>query len=428
MSKERVSNMKEMLQLFRNKIYARFFLANILERLGSMIAGISLMFYLLDQYGKQPIYATTTQIMMALPSLVFFLMVGTVVDRFDRQRICTISNICCSLCNIGILISLYYGMIILVFIFLFLENACIQFFSPSEQAMIQGVVHSDQYGAAAGINQMVNSLYALFGVGIATMVYWTFGIYGSILVNTLTFMASGILIQTISIQESVRLPNGRTEWKQVNVKMLLTEFKEGLRYIYQNDTLKKLLLGFIVFGLLNGVLSVSSTYILKYKLAPETYEGLAMVGGVVGGIAMLLGSIVATSIGKKYTPKAIIVFGMLGSAVFFGMCYFVNQVWSFYVCIGLATFFLPFINIAVSGWMYEIVDESFMGRVQSLLSPLTTGFQLLSLGAIAMLFPRWLHADTLYLILFGLLICVTCLYQVILPSGQKQVKGVVEEM
>ncbi|SCC17551.1 hypothetical protein BACERE00177_04392 [Bacillus mobilis] len=96
--------MKEMLQLFRNKVYTRFFLANILERLGSMIAGISLMFYLLDQYGKQPVYATMTQIMMALPALIFFLLVGTVVDRFDRQRICTVSNICCSLCNIGILI------------------------------------------------------------------------------------------------------------------------------------------------------------------------------------------------------------------------------------------------------------------------------------------------------------------------------------
>ncbi|MGE7851961.1 MFS transporter [Bacillus paramycoides] len=420
--------MKEMLQLFRNKIYVRFFLANILERIGSMIAGISLMFYLLDQYGKQPVYATTTQIMIALPALIFFLLVGTVVDRFDRQRICTVSNICCSLCNIGILISLYYGMIILVFIFLFLENACIQFFSPSEQAMIQGVVESDQYGAAAGINQMVTSLYALFGVGIATMVYWKFGIYGSILVNTFTFIASGILIQTISIPESVRLPNGRTKWKEVSLKMLITEFKEGIKYINQNETLKKLLLGFIVFGLLNGILSVSSTYILKYKLAPETYESLAMVGGVVGGISLLIGSVVATSIGKKYAPKSIIVFGMAGSGVFFGMCYFVNHVWSFYVCIAFATFFLPFINIALSGWMYKIVEESFMGRVQSLLSPLTTGFQLLSLGAIAMLFPKWIGADTLYIILFGLLLFVTCLYQAILPNGKKRVQDVTEEM
>ncbi|MED0982362.1 MFS transporter [Bacillus paramycoides] len=420
--------MKEMLQLFRNKIYVSFFLANILERIGSMIAGISLMFYLLDQYGKQPVYATTTQIMIALPALIFFLLVGTVVDRFDRQRICTVSNICCSLCNIGILISLYYGMIILVFIFLFLENACIQFFSPSEQAMIQGVVESDQYGAAAGINQMVTSLYALFGVGIATMVYWEFGIYGSILVNTFTFIVSGILIQTISIPESVRLPNGRTKWKEVSLKMLITEFKEGIKYIYQNETLKKLLLGFIVFGLLNGILSVSSTYILKYKLAPETYESLAMVGGVVGGISLLIGSVVATSIGKKYAPKSIIVFGMAGSGVFFGMCYFVNHVWSFYVCIAFATFFLPFINIALSGWMYKIVEESFMGRVQSLLSPLTTGFQLLSLGAIAMLFPKWIGADTLYIILFGLLLFVTCLYQAILPNGKKRVQDVTEEM
>ena len=66
--------------------------------------------------------------------------------RFDRQRICTVSNICCSLCNIGILISLYYGMIILVFIFLFLKMHVYNF-SPLEQSMIQGIVESDQYGA-----------------------------------------------------------------------------------------------------------------------------------------------------------------------------------------------------------------------------------------------------------------------------------------
>ncbi len=64
-------------------------------------------------------------------------------------------------------------------------------------------------------------------------------------------------------------------------------------------------------------------------MAPATYESLAMVGGVVGGISLLIGSIVATSIGKKYAPKPIIVFGMAGSGIFFGMCYFVNHVWSF---------------------------------------------------------------------------------------------------
>ncbi len=159
--------------------------------------------------------------------------------------------------------------------------------------------------------------------------------------------------------------------------MLITEFKEGIKYIYQNETLKKLLLGFIVFGLLNGILSVSTTYILKYKLAPATYESLAMVGGVVGGISLLIGSIVATSIGKKYAPKPIIVFGMAGSGDLLRYVLLCKSCMVFFMYVSLfATFFLPFINVAISGWMYEIVEESFMGRVQSLLSPLTTGFQL----------------------------------------------------
>ena len=102
------------------------FLANILERLGSMIAGIfNILFARLIR--KTTSLRNDDTNYDCITCMNLFLLVGTVVYRFDRQRICTVSNICCSLCNIGILISLYYGMIILVFIFLFLENACIQF-------------------------------------------------------------------------------------------------------------------------------------------------------------------------------------------------------------------------------------------------------------------------------------------------------------
>ena len=93
-----------------------------------------------------------------------------------------------------------------------------------------------------------------------------------------------------------------------------------------------------MFGLLNGILSVSTTYILKYKLAPATYESLAMVGGAVGGISLLIGSIVATSVGKKYAPKPIIVFGMAGSGSFRYVLLCKPRM-VFYVCIAFATFF-----------------------------------------------------------------------------------------
>lgn len=62
--------MKEMLQLFRKKVYARFFLANILERLGSMIAGISLMFYLLINTVQQQVLIQMVNSLYALFGLL----------------------------------------------------------------------------------------------------------------------------------------------------------------------------------------------------------------------------------------------------------------------------------------------------------------------------------------------------------------------
>ncbi len=114
---------------------------------------------------------------------------------------------------------------------------------------------------------------------------------------------------------------------------------------------------------------------------------------------------------------------MAGSGSF-GMCYFVNHVWSFYMY-RFCDILLPFINVAIMGWMYEIVEESFMGRVQSLYDPLTTGFQLLSLGAISNVIPKWIHCRYIvYYFIWFIIIFVTCLYQAILPSGQKRVHAV----
>ncbi len=70
--------------------------------------------------------------------------------------------------------------------------------------------------------------------------------------------------------------------------------------------------------------------------------------------------------GKKYAPKPIIVFGMAGSGIFFGMCYFVNHVWSFLCMYRFCDFLLPFINVAISGWMYEIVEGVIHGACTKL--------------------------------------------------------------
>ena len=120
--------MKEMLQLFRNKVYARFsskyFRATRFYDCWNFFNVL-----LVRSIRKTTSLRNDDKNYDCITCINLFLLVGTVVDRFDRQRICTVSNICCSLCNIGILISLYYGMIILVFIFLFWKMHVYNFLS-----------------------------------------------------------------------------------------------------------------------------------------------------------------------------------------------------------------------------------------------------------------------------------------------------------
>ncbi len=50
------------------------------------------MYYILDRFSNQPAYASVTELMYSVPTLVVFLFVGVAADRLDRQKIAYTSN------------------------------------------------------------------------------------------------------------------------------------------------------------------------------------------------------------------------------------------------------------------------------------------------------------------------------------------------
>ncbi|WP_242785778.1 hypothetical protein [Bacillus cereus] len=74
------------------------------------------------------------------------------------------------------------------------------------------------------------------------------------------------------------------------MKKILIEFISGLEYTFKNRILFQLVLGFVLFGLLNGILAVLPIYTLKYKFIPNRYEEISILLGSVMGIGLLLGS------------------------------------------------------------------------------------------------------------------------------------------
>jgi len=256
----------------------------------------------------------------------------------------------------------------------------------------------------------------LFGNALGIFIYWTVGLQGAIFVCFVTYMVSAILIRACKLEENVLLPNGRHKWTQLNVRFVANDFKDGMFYILKNPLLVYLIIGFFVFGIVNGGLSVMPAYILKYKLAPTDYEQFMMVMGVVFGISVLIGSIVASMMAKKLKLYQMVIIGLGVSGAFVVASGYSPDMYYYLAFTALIGLGLPFVNIGIGGWLPRIVDPKMMGRVQGWITPLMMLSQSITLGVIALTFQKILSVEGLHLLVGGCLLFVGVFYMFTLPK------------
>jgi MFS transporter, DHA3 family, macrolide efflux protein len=415
--------MEKFREIFQNRTFRNLFLATFTSQMGSTIGLTAFMFYLLDRFSNQPVYATVTELMYSLPTLAVFFLVGVFADRMDRQKVAYYCDLLSALLSLSLIGVIAIGWMPLIFFVLFTRSAISKFFYPAEGAIVQGILKKEDYTTAAGLNQLVMSLFMLFGNGLGVFAYWSVGIYGAILVDALTFLISAYFIKSINIPEEVRLPNGEHKLRDLNLSFVLKDFKLGFSYILGNKLLRTLLVGFVVFGVVNGGFSVIPIFMLKYKLAPETYEVYSIWIGVTFGSGVLIGSFLASLLAQKVKLYQMIILGLFVSGTFVVLASFSSNIYFFISLLFLAALGLPFINIAIGGWMPSIVDPKMMGRVQGWINPLMMFSQSLTLGVIALAFPKVVTVEMLYWLVGGCLMIVGIYYLITLPKFSSDEKN-----
>jgi MFS transporter, DHA3 family, macrolide efflux protein len=419
--------MKKIAEIFRNRNFTKLFLANFTSHMGSTIGLTAFMFFLLDRFSSQPVYASITELMYSLPMLAVFFLIGVFADRMDRQKIaiyCDWVSAALSLLLIG---AIYIGWMPLVFAVLFIRSAIQKFFFPAEHGMVQGILKKEDYTTAAGLNQLVMSVFMLFGNGLGVLTYWSVGIYGAILVDALSFIASALLIRAAAVPLEARLPNGPHQLKDLNIRMVFKDFRLGFRYVLSSKLLFTLIIGFFIFGIVNGGFSVMPIFILKYKLAPQTYEEYSIVIGFVFGIGVLIGSIAASSLAQKVKLYHLISFGLIVAGSFTAMASLPDNMILFLAILFISALALPLINVGLGGWLPSIIDPKMMGRVQGLISPLNMLSHSLTLAFIAYSFPALLSIEMLYWIVGGCLALVGVFYLIVLPRLAEENQSKVQE-
>ncbi len=413
---EQIAKNKGAFSIFKNANYRRLLSATITSQMGREIGMTAFAFYLLDRFSEQPAYTSITQMMYSLPTLFVFFIVGVMADRMDRQKIAANSDWISAFLSLCFLGAVTLGWMPLIFALLFLRSAVANFFAPAEGALVQGILQKDEYTTAAGLNQMVMSIFMLFGTALGLIFYRYVGLQGAIVVDIIAFLISGWLIRTCKISEVVRLPNGKTKWKELNISRVLIDFRDGLFYILKNHLLFALIIGFFIFGIVNGGFSVMLMYVMRFKLDPLHYQEAMVLLSIIFGIGILIGSIAASIVAKKLKLYTMIISGVFITGVLVVLGGIApNKLAFYFVAFGIGLMLGP-INVAIGGWMPQIVNPKMMGRVQGWINPLMMLAQTVTLGVIAITYPKWVNVDMLFYGVGACLLIVSIFYLIVLPK------------
>ncbi|USB33046.1 MFS transporter [Paenibacillus sp. YPG26] len=411
------------MQLFKNLTFTKMFLANFTSQLGTVVGNMAFVFYLLDHFSTQPVYATIAELMYSLPTLAVFLFVGVLADKLDRKRIAMNSDWIRAGLTILLLVAVHQEWITAAFCILFLRSAVSKFFVPAETSLLQGIMREDQYVQAAGLNQSVMGIFMLFGTGLGSIFYTYLGIEAAIIIDGVSFLVSGLLIARCRFEPEVRLPNGPAKLGDLHIRSIAREFWQGLTYIRGNRLLMAIISGFLVFGLINGVFAVLPIFTMKYKLSPEHYQTYSALITVCLGIGYLIGSAAGPTLIKKFSKVSVLIAGLMLSALFTLLLGFINEVWVYLALVLVVGVILAPVNVVFGGWLPELVDPGSMGRVSAWIDPLMMLGQSVSLGLLAIAFPKYVSIEMLYILLGFCILAVSSYYWFVLPSLDRRYRA-----
>jgi CRP-like cAMP-binding protein len=219
----------------------------------------------------------------AVPTLVFGLIAGVVVDRYDRKKIMIAADILRALVVVTIpfLIS---ASIVWLYVLVIVSSSITQFFSPANESVLPEIASEEELGAANAIMAIAQFGSTAIGFAAAGFLASTNSIEAVFFVDAATFLFSALMISLVKVD-----PLEVTE--HAGIGAVIRDIGFGARFIAKTPILRSLNLVrvpvLLCFGLQNVLLlpfALRALHATEFEYGLQ--EGLTSVGFVIGSLAM----------------------------------------------------------------------------------------------------------------------------------------------
>lgn len=401
--------------VLRNKRFRTLWLSQFVSGLGDWLV-VGLLIPLVTALSGGSSFAVAgIMIAKIIPSLLFASVIGTLVDRFDRRRLMIACDIIRALLTLLLLTTNSLPVIYLVV--LLMEMASL-FFSPARNALIPDLVAEHEVAVANGLAYTTQQASMLIGLtmsggilaGFEAVVRWILesdfplvdvlvgpfapallGPRAGVVVNSLTFIASALLLRRIKVDARAR----RNATGRFQISLIGKDTLESLRFMAEHREFRGLLIttaiailgggSIITVGLayVQGILARGVPILEQFETmqrlvaAPQTFVLVLLAVG------MAAGAVIAPRIANRVSLQLL----FLGAVTVFGVGMFVfasvSVYWVSLLFAVTAGFCIASLTVAGNTYVARTVADDLRGRVFTAMESVIRVSLLLSMVVVA---------------------------------------------
>lgn len=376
-----------MRSFFANRFVQAIMVSGLFLQVGIWVRNFAILLFVTDQTNNDPYAVSLISVAEFLPIFLFSFIGGTFADRWRPKRTMVLCDILSAASILFVLLGMIFGSWKAVFFATFVSAILSQFSQPSGMKLFKVHVPEEQMQMGMSLYQTMFAVFMIIGPMMGTFVYFKFGIDTAIGIMGVCFLLSAAALLFLPADQKVE---GQKETSHV-----VQDMKQGFRYVLSNKLLVSLGGCFLTAGLALGLINPMGIFLVTEQLG-LTKEHLQWFTAV-NGVAMIIGGVLAMGFAKRYTPQAMLTFGMIVSMFTIGTFGLTTHLWVALTAQFFSGLAIPGIQISINTMILKNTEEAYVGRVNGILNPLFMGAMVVTMSAAGVM-KAWVSLPNVYLI------------------------------
>lgn len=270
--------------VFRRRNFSLMWTAQLVETIGCALTSLASSILVYRVTGGSALSVGLMLMATAAPSLLFGLVAGVFVDRYDRRRIMIIADVVRAVlvCLIPFLVP--HG-IAWLYVIVILTSSIGQFFDPAYESLVPETAPDEELAAANSLMAIASFGSTAIGFAASGLIAANYPIEYAFYINGFAYLFSASCIFLL------RMRKMEAAEERTSVAVVLNNLRAGLDYLFKSPALRSIFLLAIPiaisFGLANSLLLPFATRALQAnEFEYGLQEGLTSVGFVVSSLLM----------------------------------------------------------------------------------------------------------------------------------------------